>query len=97
MALYLSPWGIAAGRPTTREELERVTPSILAYVDHCLRLSGQLRYSGPPASQLRDRDRRHMELFQSDQLDPRAWKGVYRILGEPAGQRLKEVLRTPLH
>jgi hypothetical protein len=97
IAVYLSPWSIAAGRPTNREELERVTPGIFAYVDHCLRLSREISYQGPSAAELRDRDRRHMELFQSDELDPRAWKGVYRILGETVGRRLKEVLRTPLH
>jgi hypothetical protein len=96
IAVYLSPWSIAAGRPTTREELDRVTPSIFAYLDQCLRLSREIRYQGPSGAQLRDRDHRHMEIFQSDELDPRAWKGVYRILGEPVGRRLKEVLRTPL-
>lgn len=97
IAVYLSPWSIAAGRPTTREELDRVTPNIFAYLDHCLRLAGELTYEGPPASELRVRDGRHMELLQSDELDPRAWKGVYRILGENTGRKLKDVLKTPIH
>jgi hypothetical protein len=96
IAAYLSPWSIAAGRPTNREELDRVTPSIFAYLDQCLRLARELNYAGPAAADLRERDRRHMEIFQSDELDPRAWKGVYRILGEDVGRRMKEVLRTPL-
>jgi hypothetical protein len=97
IAIYLSPWSIAAGRPTTREELDRVTPCIHAYLDHWLRLSASLAYPAPPASTMRERDRRHMELFHSDELDPRAWKGVYRILGDAVGHRLKAVLGTPLH
>jgi hypothetical protein len=96
IAVYLSPWSIAAGRPATREELDRVTPSINAYVDHCLRLASELAYDGPSAADLRARDRRHLELFQSDELDPRAWKGVYRILGEDVGRKLKHVLKTPI-
>jgi hypothetical protein len=96
IAAYLSPWSIAAGRPTTRDELERVIPSIHAYVDQCLALARGLSYHGPPADELRSRDRRHMEIFHSDELDPRAWKGVYRVLGEEAGHRVKEMFRTPV-
>lgn len=96
IAVYLSPWSIAAGRPTTRAELERVTPAIDAYLDRCLALATELAYPAPPAAQMRERDRRHMQAFHSDELDPRAWKGVYRILGEETGHRIKQVLATPL-
>lgn len=96
IAVYLSPWSIAAGRPATREELDRITPSIHAYLDHCLRLASEFAYDGPSAAELRARDRRHLDLFQSDELDPRAWKGVYRILGEDVGRKLKDVLKTPI-
>ena len=96
MAVYLSPWSIAAGRPTTRADLERVTPSIHAYLDHALGLAAHLRYAGPDAATLRERDRRHMALFQSDELDPRAWKGVYRVVGDDVGQRIKSIFREPL-
>lgn len=96
IAAYLSPWSIAASRPTTREELGRVTPSINAYVDQCLALARNLTYRGPSAEELRLRDRRHMEIFHSDELDQRAWKGVYRVLGEDVGHRVKEILRTPV-
>ena len=96
IAVYLSPWSIAAGRPTTREELARVTPSIHAYVDQCLALSRNLGYRGPSGEELRLRDRRHMETLHSDELDPRAWKGVYRVLGDAVGHRVKEIFSTPV-
>lgn len=96
VAAYLSPWGIGAGRPTSADELTRVLPSIHGYLDHCLDLAHGLRYTGPSAGYLRDRDRRHMAIFHSDELDPRAWKGVYRVIGEQAGRRVKEIFATPL-
>lgn len=96
IAVYLSPWSIATGRPTNFAELDRVKPSLLAYVDHCLALARTLRYQGPSPTELRARDQRHMACFQSDQLDPRAWKGVYRVIGEQAGQRIKDIFRAPL-
>jgi hypothetical protein len=96
IAVYLSPWSIAAGRPTGQAELERVKPSILAYVDQCLALARNLKYRGPSGEELRARDQRHLACFQSDHLDPRAWKGVYRVIGEEAGHRIKDVVRTPL-
>jgi hypothetical protein len=96
IALYLSPWSIAAGRPTNRAELDRAEPSIHAYIDHCLALARGLRYAGAAPEALRERDERHLALLQSDALDPRAWKGVYRLIGEAAGRELKDIFRTPL-
>jgi hypothetical protein len=96
IAVYLSPWSIATGRPTKFAELERVKPSLLAYLDQCLALARGLKYRGPGAEELRARDQRHMACFQSDELDPRAWNGVYRMIGEDAGHRIKDVFRTPL-
>jgi hypothetical protein len=97
IALYLSPWSIAAGRPAQREELERVWPSIEAYLDRCLACARSLAFIGPDGAALRERDRRHMEIFHGDELDPRAWKGVYRIVGEAIGREIKSILATPLH
>ncbi len=96
IAAYLSPWSIAAPRPTNCEELERVSPSIDAYLDHCLALADSLAYEGASAAALRARDQRHLDLLHSDDLDPRAWKGVYRTIGEEAGRRAKQLLATPL-
>ncbi len=97
IAVYLSPWSIAAPRPTTHEELERVSPAIDTYLDHCLALTDSLIYTGADGAALRERDRRHLDALHSDELDPRAWKGVYRIIGEPAGKLAKQILATPLH
>jgi hypothetical protein len=96
IAVYLSPWSIAAGRPTNRAELERTEPSVLAYLEHYLALSRTLSYRGPGPAELRARDARHLALLQSDELDPRAWKGVYRLVGEDVGRRLKEIFKTPI-
>lgn len=91
ISAYLSPWSIQAGRPTNRQELERVAPSIEAYIDRCMELARQLSYAAPDPSSMADRDRRHLALFHSDELDPRAWKGVYRVIGESAGHRVKQI------
>lgn len=96
IALYLSPWSIAAGRPTTREELQRVAPSIEAYVDQCLSLARNLAYRGCDPAALRERDQRHLEILHGDELDPRAWKGVYRVLGEERGRLVRTIFSTPL-
>ena len=96
IAAYLSPWSIGCGRPTDRAELGRVRPQIDAFLDHYLALAGQLDYTGPPADQLRDRDRRHLDLFFDDRLDPRAWKGVYGVIGEDVGRHVKDIFKTPL-
>jgi hypothetical protein len=97
IATYLSCWGIAAGRPTNRAEVERAWPSIEAYLDRCLALARDLDYAGPSPAALRERDRRHMEIFHGDDLDPRAWKGVYQVIGAATGRRVKEIFATPLH
>ncbi len=97
IAVYLSPWSIAAPRPTDRAELERVGPSIDTYLEQCLALADGLDYDGVAPAVLRARDARHLELLHSDELDPRAWKGVYRSIGEEAGRRAKQILATPLH
>jgi hypothetical protein len=96
IAVFLSPWSIAAPRPTSREELVRVTPYIEAYLDQCLALAGQADPEAVSAAALRERDGRHLAALHSDELDPRAWKGVYRAIGEAAGRRAKAILAQPL-
>ena len=96
IAAYLSPWSIGCGRPTSHDELKRVTPQIEAFVDHYLHLAGGIDYAGPSADAMIDRDRRHLELFFADELDPRAWKGVYGVIGEEAGHAVKRAFRTEL-
>ena len=46
--------------------------------------------------QLRARAFRHLNLFFDDRLDPRAWKGVYRVIGEDIGRRIKDIFKTEL-
>jgi len=92
IAVYLSPWSIGAGRPAPRDELERVSPQIHAYLDHCLVLADTLDYPTPDAELMRARDRRHLDCFFNERLDRRAWKGVYRILGEDAGRAMRATL-----
>jgi hypothetical protein len=94
VATYLSAWSIAASRPTTKGELSRVTPSIVAYLDHCLALARNPGYETFDPATTADRDRRHLALLHSDELDPRAWKGVYRVVGEDTGRRIKTLLGT---
>lgn len=96
IATLLSPWSIAANRPTSRTELERVTPSIIEYLDHCLRLVSDGVSTSVSPAELRARDQRHLRLLHSDELDPRAWRGVYRLVGEKTGHRLKSIFSTPL-
>ena len=95
LAIYMSPWGIASGR-ANREELERLTSELDAYVDHYLTLANASGWevADPLAQALRDR--RHLELFFADELDPRAWNGVYRVVGEADGRSIKTVFQTPL-
>ena len=69
----------------------------MAYVDHYLALARTLNYAGPAGPELRARDQRHMRQLHSDELDPRAWKGVYRVIGEAVGHRIKDILSTPIH
>lgn len=96
LAVYLSPWGIAAGRPTNRAELDRVGPQIHAYLDHYLALAAQLEDRQADPMMLRARHRRHLELFMSEDLDPRAWKGVRRIVGDLATEDIRAILRQSL-
>lgn len=96
IAAYLSPWSIGCGRPTNHDELRRVTPQIEAFLDHYLHLAGGIDYRGLTAGELTDRDRRHLELFFADELDPRAWKGVYGVIGEAAGLAVKRAFQTEL-
>src|SRR5690606_6816847 len=90
IAAYLSPWSIGTSRPATRAELEKVTPSIEAYVDHWTALTATLSAAAPAAAWLRERDRRHLEAFFDENLDPRAWRGLYGLIGEDAGRAVRE-------
>jgi hypothetical protein len=96
IAAYLAPWSIGTGRPTTRQELDEVGPNIVAFLDHYLDLAAHIAYTGPDPKALRARDQKHLQAFFADELDPRAWKGVYGVIGEAAGQQVKEIFKTPL-
>lgn len=96
IAAYLSPWSIGVGRPTECAELERVAPQIHAFLAHYLALADDLPYRVADPEALRARDRRHLDAFFSDRLDPRAWNGVYSIIGEASGKELKQILKTAL-
>ncbi len=96
ISAYLSPWSIGVGQPTDRAELERVAPQIHAFLEHYLGLAQDLAYPVAEPAALRLRDRRHLDAFFSDRLDPRAWNGVYGIIGEAAGKELKLILKTEL-
>jgi len=95
MAAYLSPWGIVSHR-TDIAEFERVRPQIEAYLDHYLHLCASLDYADASPDELSGRCKAHLDCFLDDNLDPRAWKGVYNVVGEPVGQAIKTILRTPL-
>ena len=94
LALYMSPYGIASSQ-TDQAELERVEPCIDAYLEHYLALSTESDWSATDAAAQRGRDARHLERFFADELDPRAWNGVYRIIGESSGRQIKDLLTTP--
>jgi hypothetical protein len=96
LAAYLSPWSIGTSRPTTRSELVRVTDCINSYLNHWLTLAECLDFEGPPAAALAARDARHLACFASEELDPRAWKGVYRLVGEDAGRELRRLMLQPV-
>jgi hypothetical protein len=96
IAVFLSPWSIGVGRPTDKAELDRVGPNILEFHDHCLKLSQDLAYPAPDSASMRQRDKKHLDIFFDDALDPRAWKGVYNVIGEDAGQHVKEIFKTSL-
>jgi len=96
IAAYLSPWSIGVGRPTDRAELERVGEQIHVYLDHWLDLVKTLDYPPPEPAEMRERNRRHLEGFFSERLDPRAWKGVYRLVGTDQGQEMRRILMNNL-
>ncbi len=96
IAAFLSPWSIGVGRPTTKDELDRVDPQITAFHEHCLNLAHDLRYKGPAGQKMVERDRKHLDCFFDDALDPRAWKGVYGVIGESLGQKAKQIFKTAI-
>ncbi len=95
LAVYMSPWGIASGR-SDRAELERLEPQLRAYVSHYLTLATADDWAAPPGVDCAGRDERYLQLFFADELDPRAWHGVYKVVGEARGRMIKNLLRTPL-
>ena len=94
LAVYMSPWGIASSQ-TDQAELERVTPCIVAYLEQYIALASQDSWSVTDPAAQSERDRRHLERFFADDLDPRAWNGVYRIVGDEAGLAIKALMQTP--
>jgi hypothetical protein len=96
LALYMSPWGIASSL-TDEAELQRVRPSIDAYLEHYLLLANEADWVVTDPEALRARDARHLQQFFSDELDPRAWNGVYRIVGEASGKAVKALMQTPVY
>jgi hypothetical protein len=95
IAAYLSPWGIVSHRTDTAE-LSRVQPLLESYLTHYLYLSDSLNYSHASAEQLQTRSQKHLERFFDDDLDPRAWRGVYNVIGEDAGFKIKHILKQSL-
>lgn len=95
LAFYMSPYGIASGR-TDHAELERVEPQIRAYVAHYLKLAAT-HWPAPEGVDTVGRDKQYLQLFFGDSLDPRAWHGVYKVIGEARGKVIKQVLRNPLN
>lgn len=95
LAAYMSPWGIASGQ-TDQAELEKVQPSIDAYLDHYLVLASEGDWGVSEPDAQRARDARHLAQFFSDELDPRSWNGVYRIVGEDTGRRAKALMQVPV-
>lgn len=95
LAVYMSPWGIASGR-SDKEELDRVEPQLREYVSHYMALAKQTDWAVASEQETRERDKRHLQLFFADELDPRAWHGVYKVVGEARGRMVKRLLRTPL-
>lgn len=96
IAAYLSPWGIVSQR-ADKEELERLRPLLEMYLNHYLVLCDSLRYSAADADELKSRNTAHLERFFDDDLDPRAWRGVYKIVGEDTGLAIKAILKTSIH
>lgn len=97
IATFLSHWSIGTSRPATENELVKVTPSIHGYLSHWLDLADKLRFEGPNAEVLRQRDAKHLAYFLDESLDPRAWKGVYTVVGNEIGQQIRQTIARPLH
>lgn len=96
IATYLSPWSIGAARPATRAELAEVGAQINAYLDHWLQLCDGLDYPPQDPAAMIARDARHLEGFFDERLDPRAWKGVYRLIGAEQGREVRRILMEKL-
>jgi hypothetical protein len=97
IAAYLSPWSIGTGSPTNQAELDRIKPQIDAYLEHYLELAATFDYVPDATTDLTARNAQHLDSFFADKLDPRAWKGVYRTVGETAGQEIKAIFKTSLN
>lgn len=97
IATYLSHWSIGTSRPATASELTKVTPSIHDYLAHWLDLAKTLHFDAPDAEVLRRRDAKHLDCFLDESLDPRAWKGVYTVVGKEIGQQIRKAISEPLH
>ena len=95
LAVFMSPWGIASGR-ADKDELLKVSSCLDEYLEHYLQLASENGWDESDAAAVADRDRRHLELFFDDDMDPRAWNGVYRIIGEDQGRAIKALFVTPL-
>jgi hypothetical protein len=94
LATLMSPWGIASQR-TNAEEFARVEPQLREYIEHYFSLcDGGDWAAADPAGQAQ-RDTRHLSLFFSDELDPRAWNGVYKIVGTETGHTIKQLMADP--
>ena len=91
----MSPWGIASGRADL-EEFERVKPCMDEYLEHYLELAADPLWQVEDPATLADRDRRHLDIFFGDELDPRAWNGVYKVVGEDIGKAVKGLFKSPL-
>ncbi len=97
IATFLSHWSIGTSRPASANELVKVAPSIHGYLSHWLDLAGKLCFDAPDADVLRQRDAKHMGCFLDESLDPRAWKGVYTVVGNEIGQLIRQTIAQPLH
>ena len=95
LAVYMSPWGIASGR-SDQAELDRLEPQLRAYVAHYLALAAEPGWEAPDGVDCARRDAQYLKLFFADELDPRAWHGVYKVVGQARGGVIKSLLRTPL-
>ena len=90
--------GVSApgARRTTRNSIAW-GPNIVAFLEHCLDLAKDTELSGRPMPVLlTERDRKHLDSFFDDALDPRAWNGVYKVIGEDVGHHIKEIFKTRL-